>query len=410
MTKPQFRFILPSIGTRGDVQPYIALAAALEESGHEAVVASHPCMRRVVESYHVKFAPIGPDIDIGQEAAAIRANAPHWMVGLLRVMKFSFTMLEEAHPEILALCQGADAVIVSHSAAGSIEADQLNLPKISVTLFPQAIPVKDENEPFLKRLVGSLAGWGMGLVMSRPLDKIRKKFGLPKMGPEGITSKTLNLLPISPHVIPPDPRWENRHKMTGYWFAQAHETWTPPEDLQAFLAAGDPPIVISLGAMALGEGDSEETASLTVEALRKVGVRAIIQGWDRALETRALPGTIFPAGSIPHTWLLPQARCFVHHGGFGSTAAAFQAGIPALVIPHIIDQFIWGQRVHELGVGPEPIPRKKLTAERLAEALEQAVHHTPYHQKAAALGALIRAEEGLTTAVTRIEETLAKSG
>lgn len=106
------KFILPTIGSRGDVQPYIALASALQEAGDEAVVATHPCMRSLVESYGVQFAPVGPDIDIGLEAAAIQERSPNFIVGMMRVMKFSFGILENAHQDILALCKNADAVIV----------------------------------------------------------------------------------------------------------------------------------------------------------------------------------------------------------------------------------------------------------------------------------------------------------
>jgi len=406
MQSPRHHFIIPTIGTRGDVQPYIALAAALENAGHHAQVASHPCMRTLVESYGVGFAPIGPDIDISQETAAIRANAPHWVIGFMRVMNFSFRMLEESHTDLVNLCKDADVVIVSHTAAGSIEADQFGKRKISVTLFPQAIPVKDDSEPFIKRLTGSVAGWGMGLTMSRPLNRIRRKFAVPKMGPNGITSDSLNLVPISPHIIPPDPRWETRHQMTGYWFAKQPSDWQPPHELVEFIESGDKPVVISLGAMALEGADSIETAKLTIQAVKRAGVRAILQGWTEVLTGLDLPSGIISAGSIPHTWLLPRARCFVHHGGFGSTAAAFQAGIPALVIPHIIDQFVWGQKVSELGVGPEPIPRGKMTVENLTDGLRQAATNKAYIEKATELGNLIRSEDGLTNAVELIEKAL----
>lgn len=397
-------FIIPTIGSRGDVQPYIALAGALGAAGHGALIATHPCMEPLVSRYGVDFVPIGPDVDIGQEAAEMRDRAPHWMIGLMRVMRFSFAMLEQAHEDLLALCRDADGIIISHTAAGSIEAAQLGKPNVSVTLFPQAIPVRDASEPLAKRAVGALAGWGMGLMMSRPLDRIRKRLGVPPMGPEGITSATLNLLPISPRVIAPDPRWEPRHRMTGYWFADTPEAWTPPSALQAFLDAGDPPVVISLGAMALAGHDTHEAADLTLAALDCAGARAIIQGWDAAMASRTLPSTIYRAGALPHSWLLPRARAIVHHGGFGTTAAAFRAGIPAVVIPHIIDQFIWGRRVAELGAGPQPIPRSKLTVEGLAAALDQVVRDTTMASKATALGEAIRAEDGLGTAVRLIEE------
>ena len=404
MTNQPIRFLIPTIGSRGDIQPYIALAQCLDQAGHQAVVATHPTMRDLVESYQVRFAPIGPDIDIGFEAAKIRANAPHWMLGFMRVMKFTFRMLEASHDDIKKLARESQVMIVSHTAAGSIEADQLDLRQISVTLFPQAIPVKDESEPLHKRLIGAVAGWGMGLMMQRPLNRIRKRLGLPPMGPEGITSQRLNLIPMSPNVIPPDPRWEPRHQMTGYWFTETPQTWEPPDDLVSFLAAGAPPIVINLGAMALGDEHDQAIIDLTVEAIRRAGVRAIIQGWHQQLASMRLPGDVFHLGPAPHSWLLPKAQAFIHHGGFGSTATAFREGIPSLAIPHIIDQFIWGQKISELGVGPKPISRTKLTEDNLSLALVELAETHSYKENAASLGDLIRAEKGLQTALQLIEE------
>lgn len=397
------KIVIPTIGTRGDVQPYIALALGLLQAGHAVTLVTHPCMRRLVKSYGVPFAPMGPDIDIGEEAARIRANAPHWMLGLQRVMKFSFAMLEQSHADLLELCRGADWVIVSHSAAGRMEADKLGLPTVSVTLMTEAIPVKNPRDSWLKRALMNLAGFGMGLMMSRPLDQIRKRAGLPPMGPTGITSETLNLIPVSPRITPPNPLWEPRHRLTGYWFAPAPADWTPPDDLAAFLAAGEPPVVVSLGAMALGRADSLQAAQITLEAVRQAGVRAIIQGWDEAMKQLPLPPAVFHAGSIPHDWLLARAGGLVHHGGFGTTASGFRAGIPMLVIPHIIDQFIWGNKAAHLGVGPQPIPRPKLKAATMAAALRQ-MGSPEMRQRAAELGAAIRAEpDGVAEAVRLIE-------
>lgn len=400
--------VIPTIGTRGDVQPYIALSLGLQKSGHTVTLASHPCMRTLVESYGVIFAPIGPDIDIAYETAIIRGKSPHWMIGFMRVMKFSFSMLEQAHPDLLALCRDTDLVIVSHTAAGSIEADQLEKPMISVTLMPEAIPANDPKDPFFKKVIMKVAGAGMGLMMKRPLDKIRKRLGVPKMGPTGITSTRLNLIPISPSITPPNPLWDKRHRITGYWYAPTPENWTPPQELLEFLKAGEPPVVISLGAMALSGEDALEAATITISALQKAAVRAIIQGWDEPMRQLSIPETVYHAGSIPHEWLLAQASGLVHHGGFGTTAAGFRAGIPSLVIPHIIDQFIWGQKVAELAVGPPPIARNKLSVSNLTDALLQ-MKKPEMLEKAADLGEAIRSEmDGVTFAVSMIEELISE--
>jgi UDP:flavonoid glycosyltransferase YjiC (YdhE family) len=401
--------IIPTIGTRGDVQPYIALALGLLRAGHTVTVASHPSMKKLVESYEVPFAPMGPDIDIGYKTAIIRAKSPHWMVGFKRVMDFSFAMLERSHTDLLGLCRGADLVIVSHSAAGSMEADKLGLPTVSVTLVPQAIPVKDPKDSFIKCAIMNIVGSGMGLMMNRPLEQIRKRVGLPAMGPTGVTSPILNLIPLSPQIFPPNPLWEPRHRMTGYWFAPSPQSWMPPDELLTFLEDGEP-VVVSLGAMALSGEDALEAAQITLTAVQQAGVRAIIQGWDEPMKLLSIPLTIVHAGSIPHDWLLARASGLVHHGGFGTTSAGFRAGTPMLVIPHIIDQFIWGNKVAELGVGPKPIARPKLNPGDMAEALRQ-MASSDTRRKASDLGIAIRAEpDGVAEAVKWIENVMSNNG
>jgi UDP:flavonoid glycosyltransferase YjiC (YdhE family) len=193
----------------------------------------------------------------------------------------------------------------------------------------------------------------------------------------------------------------------GYWFAAAPDEWTPPDDLLAFLENGPSPVLVSLGAMSLGDGDAFETASMFVNAIQKADVRAIIQGWEAGIKQLTLPPQICATGSLPHSWLLPHCAGVVHHGGYGTTAAGLRAGIPALVIPHIIDQFYWGQQIHESGVGPQPIQRAKLNTIRLAASLDELVRDEKLHAAAAKLGQQIRSESGIEKAIELIEERFA---
>jgi len=400
------RIVIPTIGTRGDVQPYLALALGLSEAGHSVTVMTHPAMRVLFRDQAVMFKPMGPDVDLGAEAAKIRGRSSNWLLGFLRVMRFSFSMLELCHNDILEECADADLIVTAHSGAGRMEAVRLGLPTVSVTLMPQAIPAPDPAASRLKRLLNSLAGAGMGLMMTRPVNQMRRRHGLAPMGPEGITSTRLNLIPISPLVSPPNALWESRHHVTGYWFLRPAAGWAPPAELASFLAAGAPPVVISLGAMAISGADTREAASMTLKAIDQTGVRAVVQGWDEALQALALPDGVFHAGPVPHEWLLERAGAVMHHGGFGTTAAGLRAGIPAIVVPHIIDQFIWGQRLTELGVAPKPIARAKMSVAQLAGALEQVSHDQVMRRRASELGDAIRAEPGVSRAVALIEASL----
>jgi sterol 3beta-glucosyltransferase len=400
------KIVIPTIGTRGDVQPFIGLAQGLARAGHTVTLASHPCMRRLVESYTVGFAPIGPDIDLGQETAAIRARSRNAIVGLVRVMRFAFKMLEQSYTDILDQCQGANLVISpSNSAAGKNEAELLSVPSASVNFMPWSIPVHDPNRPFYKRLVFSAIDRLIELITTRPLNRLRQRQGLPPVGPEGFTSAHLDLVPISPAVFEPNLYWESRHQVVGYWFVEEPSGWEPPEDLLAFLQNGEPPLLISLGAMSLGNGDAVETARLFVDAVQAAGIRAIIQGWEAELRQLTLPPTIYAAGSLPHSWLMPRTTGVVHHGGFGTTAATLRAGIPHLVIAHVADQFYWGQRVHKLGVGLPFISRPRLSPTRLVAALQALSHNDKLRSAASLLGEQIRTESGVDNAVRLIGET-----
>jgi len=324
-------------------------------------------------------------------------------------MQFGFRMLEQSQHDILALCQSCDLVVVPTAvAAGKNEAELSGLPYLSVSLMPWAVPYDDPQRPLYKRAAYSIMDSLVNRITIRPLNKIRRKQGLPPAGREGFTSPTLNLIPVSPAVYPPNPLWEDRHKLVGYWFTEIPMDWEPPTSLLAFLEQGDPPVVISLGAMSLGDGAAQEIVRLLVEAVQRAGARAIIQGWQAATAGMNLPGEIFSAGSIPHSWLLPRCSGIIHHGGFGTTAAGLRAGIPALVIPHVIDQFYWGQRIYELGVGPKPIRRTNLDAKILVEAVARLVQDTRLKITASQLGEQVRSEAGMENAVRLIEETFAR--
>lgn len=400
------RIAIPTIGSRGDIQPFIALAQGLMYAGHAVTLASHPVMKVLVQSHGVAFAPIGPDIDLARQVAAIRHHARNAIIGLIQGMRFGFDMVERSHDDILALCRKADLVVVPTAvAAGKNEAELLNLPYLSVTLMPWAIPWADPNRPLFKRTVYNAVDGLVHLITTLPLNRIRKRQGLPPVGKEGFASPRLNLVPVSPTVYPPNPHWEQRHHIVGYWFAETPGEWHPPTDLLAFLNRGEPPLLVSLGAMSLGDEDAQESAGLFVDAIQLAGVRAIIQGWEEGIKQLKLPPNIYASGSLPHNWVLPQCAGIVHHGGYGTTAAGLRAGIPALVIPHIADQFYWGQQVHQLGVGLPFIPRPKLKREGLASALKALTHNDQLRTAASILGEKIRAESGVVNAVNLIEET-----
>jgi UDP:flavonoid glycosyltransferase YjiC (YdhE family) len=172
---------------------------------------------------------------------------------------------------------------------------------------------------------------------------------------------------------------------------------TPPAPLVEFLDSGPPPVYVGFGSMS--SRNPAETADLVLEAVARTQQRAIIHaGWG-GLQRADLPGSVMMVDGVPFSWLFPRVAAVVHHGGAGTTGLALHAGVPAIVVPFTVDQPFWGSRVAALGVGPTPIPRKRLTQERLADALRSTVADEAMRARAVALGVQIRAEDGVAAAV-----------
>ena len=396
------RIIVPAIGSRGDVQPYIALCQGLQEAGHDVQLATNPTLCSLVDSYGVPVVPVGKPVDMGAAGARIWAQAGRfWWLGLIRIMQLGFQLVRDAYPDLLNLVGQADLVVVTDTFAGAAEADMLGVPWISATLQPARVPVPNPKVSPLVRLLFRFAN----VIIMAPVNRFRKRVGVATFKDMGsMLSDRLTLIPVSPCVFPPNPDWPAHVKMTGYWTAPSPQDWRPPAGLLAFLEAGDAPVAVSLGAMSLSGEKTRKAAQIALEAIQQSGIRAVIQGWDEVLEGRDLPENIYHAGPLPHTWLFPRVRAVIHHGGFGTTASALTAGVPAIVIPHIIDQLYWAQRVVELGAGPQFIHRARLDSRRLAVAIQHATSDESVQARAALIGKCIRSEpDGVRTAVKWIE-------
>jgi len=204
---------------------------------------------------------------------------------------------------------------------------------------------------------------------------------------------------FSPSVILPSSDWDNN--VTGYWFLDPSDDWNPPSALMEYLQAGSSPVYIGFGSMS--NRKPEETTDLVFQALTRTKQRAImLSGWS-GLRKSDLPDSVFMVDSVPHSRFLPRVEAVIHHGGAGTTAAGLRAGVPSVIIPFHGDQPFWGQRIAELGVGPVPIPRRRLSVERLAQAIEEAVTDQTMRQHAADLGSKIRAEDGIAREIAVVQ-------
>jgi UDP:flavonoid glycosyltransferase YjiC (YdhE family) len=412
------RIAIIAPGSRGDVQPYIALGKGLQNAGHYIRLVSHSNFESLVASYGLEFWSFGNDVKDAVENNEMRELTEKGNFLLLMAK-----MAKEAEREALHFAEGgllaAQGMEIVLSGIGGLFigtaiAEKLGIPLVQAYVFPFT-PTKDFSSvltpklpTFLNRLSHHLARQLMWQGF-RSADTIarRKVLNIPAsslLGP--YNSRSTQNMPIlygfSPSVIPAPSDWNGDAHITGYWFVDEGENWRPPAKLLDFLQSGSAPVYIGFGSMS--NRNPEQTADLLIQALVHTNQRAILlSGWG-GLQKENIPDSIFMIDSIPHSWLFPRMSAVIHHGGASTTAAGLKAGIPSVVIPFFGDQPFWGQRIADLGVGVKPIPRKKLTAERLAHAIQEAITNEEMRQRAAKLGEQIQAENGIESAVHIINQ------
>lgn len=417
------RLTLLTMGSRGDVQPYVALGGGLQRAGHSVVLATHREFETFIRAHGLEFAPVTGDprtivrSETGQQFLEGGNNSLAFALGLLRIVD---PLVEQVFKDCLAACAGADLILTSvlgvlagyhiHQKTG-----QPLLPAYLQQLHPTArypsqvaalLPAGPWSSAYnrLTYWLSDQAFWQLG---RGPMNRARRTvLGLPPLPLSGLASRefiTRNpfLYGFSEQVLPRAPEWPANVHVTGYWFLDEPD-YQPPAALERFLEAGPPPVYIGFGSLV-----RRDPAGLTrrmLEALRLTGQRGILLGGWGGLQSANLPAEVFHIDAVPHAWLFPRTAAVVHHGGSGTTAAGLRAGVPSLILPIFGDQPFWGWRVAQLGVGPAPIPEARLTVRRLAAAIDQAVHDSALRQRAAALGEQIRAEAGVARAVQLIEQ------
>jgi len=390
-----------TMGTRGDVQPYIFLSKELIRNGYDVTLGSHPCWKKLIVESGISFEPIGPDIDIEKEAAVIRGKNANPVLSMLKTMNFVFRIIQDSTHEIYQVCEGKDLIIVSHSQMGATEAEVLGIPTVNVTLQKEMIGEKLKPQTFMDKLIGGM----IAKQVAKPYNKIRKVYGLQAVkSADEIMSKELNLIPISRYVLERNPYWEEKNVLTGYWY-EDDQKYVPSEELRKFLETGDAPAILALGAMSFEEESEKEKLDLFVNAFRKTGCRAIIQGFQKTIQNYELPETMIACGSVPHSWLFQQGKFVIHHCGFGTSAATMIWGIPSIPIPHVLDQMGFAAQLYDKNVATKPIKAKDLSEQTIIDAIKEM--NDTYEEKrenALMLSQKIKAEDGVAEAVRLIEK------
>jgi sterol 3beta-glucosyltransferase len=387
------RAVLTNIGSLGNIQPFVALAAELRAHGHRPILCLAPTYEKYVTQLGFEYAPVGLDLNYAQLQ---RKDTDDTLKGVdpLKTLNDSLVKLREMLPqmfeELRAACRSADLLIGGHLQPVSRMLHELTgIPFVSV-----------HTNHF-----GGMQSYAYRHAAASVINPFRSSYGLPPLADPIHTdanSPQLALYAMGRFIRPPSANWPPHHHVTGFFFLEEKECVPDPE-LVRFFESGDKPVVITFSSIA--HPDPEAVTNLLLEAIENVGCRAVIQhGWSGLAKNRALPQNVFGIGFVQHQWLFPRAACVVHAGGSGNSAATLSAGVPAIVVPHIGDQPIWGEIMRGVGCAGGVIPFHELTAANLTAALQQTLNNPRLYARAAEISKKIRAENGVFRARILIEE------
>lgn len=401
------RICILTIGTRGDVQPYIALGLGLKAAGHEVTISTLEEFKPLVHSYGLSHDTLRGDfLKVAQSAEREKGANP------LKLIPQYIEMAKDTLADEWSSAQKSELFIYNPAAIGAYDiAENMGIPSFAAFPTPLYSPTSEFPSPFFpfndlgpfnKLSHQIFAALGPAIYRS-PINQFRKNvLGLPPAKGENILrgKPVIKLYAYSEAVVPRPADWDESSVVTGYWFLDRPAGWQPDQALVEFLQKGSTPVYVGFGSMFMRGG--KDRAEIVLDALKLAGCRAVLAtGWG-GLTANDVPKDVFVLNDVPHDWLFPKVAAVIHHGGAGTTGSGLRAGKPMVICPFVADQPFWGRRVADLGVGPSPIPQYKLTAERLGDAIKSTVTDSSMRQCATSLGETIRAENGVEHAVSYI--------
>jgi len=412
------RIAIATIGTQGDVQPYLALALALQQRGYSVVLGAPDDFESMIESHGVEFCSLGASIQqFLQQSRFENAMSQSLLINGAVLLRQGQVIVDTAARLAWQMAQGADAIIANMNTSFAIDiAEALKIPVIMSALqplnttseFPLCMYYGPTFGPTLNRLSYTTMTVQQ-IYYNLPRNRLRRELmGLESRKRGGFFKDTSGLalptLYAYSSALSPRPRdWPRSAIVTGFWTLADRSDWQPSDAFKAFLAAGEAPVYVGFGSMPFG---AERNTQILKEAVAMWGGRVVVaRGWG-GINPADLPPSIFPIEKAPHDKLFKYVKAVVHHGGAGTTAAGLYCGKPTFIVPQTVDQPYWGRRVHELGAGPKPVRLRKLTAEILADSLADLASNAGYRLRAESLSNKLSADEGTERAIRVIERVM----
>jgi sterol 3beta-glucosyltransferase len=413
------RIAILTYGSRGDVEPFVALGVGLQKAGHTVRLAGPAPFAPLVTSNGLAFDPIEGEPDALTQAFADRAGLS-WPRMVARMIQHVLPLAQDAFRTVAKAVRDADLIVHSFlmTDAGHTLARYRGVPDISAQFFPVFLPTS----AFAAVALPDLPLGGVYRRVTHVLNTAMFRYGarllyrkvrtsapdLPDLAPWPFRNKggagTPILFAYSPHILPRPPDWPSFAHVTGYWQLPPRPGWAPPDALVRFLESGPPPVYFGPGSMRTE--NLMILLRIVVDSTRACGQRVILGVSSDLLGMELSGADIFAMEGIPHAWLFPRMRYILHHGGAGTTGAAAAAGVPSTAIPFSADQAFWARQIHRLGTGPAAPPARHLTRGRLEVILNDALANPAYQRRAEVLGENIRNEDGVAFAVQAIQKHL----
>ncbi|POX54476.1 UDP-glucose--sterol glucosyltransferase [Streptomyces sp. Ru71] len=395
------RILIAAAGSRGDVDPYTGLGAALSSAGHDVVLAATRTYEPLVREAGLGFRPL---------PAPARGD----VAGKRRLMRAAAAYADELGRGFAdAVDPGTDLLLLSATTAplGRHLAEATGIPHLDVHLQPTA-PTGAFPPPVTGgRSLGRLGNRAAGHFALRMTDRVyapavaalRERLGLPTLTPSAARRRRRErrtvLHGVSAALVPRPADWHPGLEIVGPWWPYVAPERRLPAEVEDFLRAGPRPVFVGFGSMAAGHG--ERLSELAVAALRRAGLRGILQSGSAGLAAEG--DDVLTVGDVPHALLFPRVAAVVHHAGAGTAHAALRAGAPAVPVPVAADQPFWAARLAGIGAAAAPIPFRSLTAARLAEALTAVTRETEFSVAAARAAERLAAEDGAGAVVKAVD-------